>query len=82
MAAELPNRELKVEDNLHYVKFTGSESYVLASKGLTNWEQALNATTDDGVQYIGEAGSQSQVTGYAPTVAYEGRAYPGDAFNY
>ena len=81
-AAELPKRELKVEDNLHYVKFTGSESYVLANKGLTNWEQALNATTDDGVQYIGEAGKQSQVTGYAPTVAYEGRAYPGDAFNY
>ena len=81
-AAELPKREIKVEENLHYVKFTGSESYVLANKGLTNWEQALNATTDDGVQYIGEAGSQSQVTGYAPTVAYEGRAYPGDAFNY
>lgn len=70
MTTELPNRELKVEDNLHYVKFTGSESYVLANKGLTNWEQALNATTDDGVQYIGEAGSQSQVTGYAPTVSY------------
>ena len=37
MTTELPNRELKVEDNLHYVKFTGSESYVLANKGLTNW---------------------------------------------
>lgn len=48
MAAELPNRELKVEDNLHYVKFPSSDGYVLASKGLTNWEQALNATTDDG----------------------------------
>ena len=40
------------------------------------------ATSDDGWHYIGEAGSQSQVTGYAPTVSYEGRAYPGDAFNY
>lgn len=76
----LPAREVKVEENLHYVKF--DTDYVLANKGLTNWEQALNATTDDGVQYIGEAGSQSQVTGYAPTVSYEGRVYPSDKFNY
>ena len=82
MSTELPKREIKVEENLHYVKWDGKEQFVLANKGLTNWEQALNATTDDGVQYIGESGSQSQVTGYAPTVSYEGRAYPGDEFNY
>ncbi len=76
----LPNRELKVEENLHYVKF--ESEYVLANKGLTNWEQALNPTTDDGVQYIAESSATSQLTGYAPTVSYEGRAYPGDAFAY
>lgn len=80
----LPQREIKVEENLHYVSWDGveTEKPVLANKGLTNWEQALNPSTDDGVQYIGEAGSQSQVTGYAPTVSYEGRAYPSDPFNY
>lgn len=78
----LPKREVKVEENLHYVKWTDQKDYVLANKGVTNWEQALNPSTDDGVQYIGEAASQSQVTGYAPTVSYEGRAYPGDDFNY
>lgn len=76
----LPAREIKVEENLHYVKFDAE--YVLANKGLTNWEQALNATTDDGVQYIAEASKTSSVTGYAPTVSYEGRAYPSDAFAY
>lgn len=76
----LPAREIKVEENLHYVKF--DKEYVLANKGLTNWEQALNATTDDGVQYIAEASASSSVTGYAPTVSYEGRAYPSDAFAY
>ena len=78
--ADLPDRELKVEENLHYVKFKGQTGYVLANKGLTNWEQALNATTDDGVQYIAEASKTSSVTGYAPTVSYEGRAYPSDPF--
>lgn len=78
--ANLPAREIKVEENLHYVKFDGQESYVLANKGLTNWEQALNPTTDDGVQYIAEASATSSVTGYAPTVSYEGRAYPSDPF--
>ena len=73
-----PNRELKVEENLHYVKF--ESEYVLANKGITNWTQALNASTDDGVQYIGESSKISQLTGYAPTVSYEGRAYPNDAF--
>lgn len=42
----LPNREIKVEENLHYVKF--DKEYVLANKGLTNWEQALNPETDEG----------------------------------
>jgi hypothetical protein len=76
----LPAREIKVEENLHYVKF--EDTYVLANKGLTNWEQALNPTTDDSVQYIAESSSTSQVTGYAPTVSYEGKAYPGDDFAY
>ena len=48
-AEELPKREIKVEENLHYVKYSGSDSDFLANIGLTNWEQALNATTDDGV---------------------------------
>jgi len=78
--ATLPARELKVEENLHYVKFGDQKDYVLANKGLTNWEQALNPTTDDGVQYIAEASKTSSVTGYAPTVSYEGRAYPSDPF--
>lgn len=76
----LPNREIKVEENLHYVKF--DQEYVLANKGLTNWEQALNPETDEGVQYIAETNKTSQLTGYAPSVSYEGRAYPGDAFAY
>lgn len=80
--AELPKRELKVEENLHYVKFVGQDDYVLANKGITNWTQALNASTDDGIQYIAEAGKTSQLTGYAPTVAYEGRAYPSDPFSF
>lgn len=77
-AAIYPKRELKVEENLHYVKF--DSNFVLANKGLTNWTQALNPSTDDGVQYIGEANSTSEMTGYAPTVSYEGRAYPSDDF--
>jgi len=77
----LPTRELKVEENLHYVLYGDNTEYVLANKGITNWEQALNANTEDGVQYIGESGSQTQLTGYAPTVSYEGRAYPSDPFN-
>lgn len=74
-----PNRELKVEENLHYVKFD-STNYVLANKGFTNWTQALNSSTDDGIQYIGESGKISQLTGYAPSVSYEARSYPADAF--
>jgi len=78
----IPSREISVEENLHYVKWEEQENYVLANKGLTKWEQALNPKTEDGIQYIGESASQSQVTGYAPSVSYEGRAYPSDPFNY
>jgi len=78
----IPSREIAVEENLHYVKWDAQENYVLANKGLTKWEQALNPKTEDGIQYIGESASQSQVTGYAPSVSYEGRAYPSDPFNY
>lgn len=78
----IPVREIAVEENLHYVKWEDQADFVLANKGLTKWEQALNPKTEDGIQYIGESASQSQVTGYAPSVSYEGRAYPSDAFNY
>lgn len=77
----LPNRELKVEENLHYVKWENQEEYVLANKGFTNWEQSLNPKTEDGVQYIGESASKSEVTGYEPNVTYEAKAYPADAFS-
>ncbi len=77
--ALLPKRELKVEENLHYVKF--DENYELANSGLTDWTQSTNPNTEDG-QYIGEKNGHSNMTGYKPTVAYSGIAFPGDPFNY
>ena len=81
MTVKAKAREVKGEDNLHYVKWTGQEEYVLANKGITNWEQALNANTEDGTQYIGESTAQGNASSYAPSVSYEGNAYPDDAFN-
>lgn len=76
----LPNREIKVEENLHYVKFDET-SYVLANSGLTDWTQSVNANVSDGEQYIGEKNAHSTMMGYAPNVAYNGFAYPSDTFN-
>ena len=76
----VPARELKTEDNLHYVKFDTQESYVLANKGITDWTAAMNPNTDDGVQYIGESNQESQILGYAPSVDYSATAYPSDPF--
>nr|DAG86839.1 MAG TPA: hypothetical protein [Caudoviricetes sp.] len=76
----LPNREIKVEENLHYVKFDET-SYVLANSGLTDWTQSANPNTEDGVQYIAEKTAHSAMLGYAPNVAYSGFAYPSDTFN-
>ncbi len=77
----LPNREIKVEENLHYVKFNTSDSYVLANSGLTDWTQSSNPNVDDGAQYIAEKNAHSTMMGYAPNVAYSGFAYPSDVFN-
>lgn len=77
----LPNRELKTEDNLHYVKFDDKE-YVLANSGITDWTQSGNPNVEDGVQYIGEKNAHSTMMGYAPNVAYSGTAYPSDVFNF
>lgn len=76
----LPNRELKTEDNLHYVKFDDKE-YVLANSGITDWTQSGNPNVEDGVQYIAEKNAHSTMMGYAPSVAYSGTAYPSDVFN-
>lgn len=76
----LPTREIKVEENLHYVKFDET-TYALASAGLTDWTQSVNANVSDGEQYIGEKNQHSSLLGYAPNVAYSGYAYPGDPFN-
>lgn len=76
----VPVRELKTEDNLHYVKFEGQDAYVLANKGITDWTAAMNPNTDDGVQYIGESNQESQILGYAPSVDYSATAYPSDPF--
>ena len=78
---DLPKRELKTEDNLHYVKF-GEKEFVLASTGITDWTQSGNPNVEDGVQYIGEKNAHSTMMGYAPSVAYSGTAYPSDQFNY
>lgn len=79
---DLPKRELKTEDNLHYVKFEeDTASFVLANAGLTDWTQSANPNVDDGTQYIGEKNAHSTLLGYAPNVAYSGTAYPGDKFN-
>lgn len=76
----IPVRELKTEDNLHYVKWKDQESYVLANKGITDWTSSMNPNTDDGVQYIGESNQESQILGYAPSVDYSATAYPSDPF--
>ena len=87
MAGTLPKRELKTEENLHYVKpmteVTGVtfESYVLAGDGLTDWTQSSNPNTEDG-QYIHEKTQHSNMLGYAGSVSYSGIAYPSDPFNY
>lgn len=81
MPAAIPTREIRVEENLHYVKWPNQEAYVLANKGFTNWEQNLNKEEDDGIQYIGEANISGAVTGYKPKVSYESRLYPSDPFN-
>ena len=83
MAGTLPKRELKVEENLHYVKpitnITGVtfESYVLAGDGLTDWTQSSNPNTEDG-QYIHEKTQHSNILGYAGSVSYSGIAYPSE----
>ena len=80
MTKAIPSRELRTEDNLHYVKFGSEESFILANKGLTDWTQAMNPNVDDGVQYIGEKNAESNLMGYAPNVSYGGTAYPSDKF--
>lgn len=82
MATILPARELKTEDNLHYVKWDGQEEFVLANKGLTNWTESMNPNIEDGTQFIGEKSSTSMLMGYSPSIAYSGSVYPGDLFNY
>ncbi|MBP3851255.1 MAG: hypothetical protein J6D36_01790 [Erysipelotrichaceae bacterium] len=81
MATAIPVREMKTEDNLHYVLFGENTEYKLANKGFTDWTQSMNANTDDGVQYIGDKNSKSQILGYAPSVSYGGTAYPSDDFD-
>lgn len=81
-ANKLPERELRREEILHYVKWDEKTGFVLANKGLTDWTQSMNPNTDDNVQYIAEKNSESKVLGYAPSVSYSGTAYPGDPFNY
>lgn len=80
--AGLPTRELKTEDNLHYVKWEGQEQFVLANKGFTNWTESLNPNIEDGTQFIGEKSSTSMLMGYSPSIAYGGTVYPGDLFSY
>lgn len=85
--ADLPKRELRVEENLHYVKPTASlfgmkfEKPVLAGDGLTDWTQSANPNTEDG-QYIHEKNKHTNLNGYGPQVSYSGVAYPSDQFNY
>lgn len=87
MAGTLPKRELKTEENLHYVKpitaVSGvtAEEYVLAGDGLTDWTQSSNPNTENG-QYIHEKTQHSNMLGYAGSVSYSGVAYPSDPFNY
>lgn len=80
--ATLPARELKTEDNLHYVKYGEEENFVLANKGFTNWTESLNANVEDGTQFIGDKSSTSMLMGYSPSIAYGGTVYPGDPFSY
>lgn len=80
--AGLPTRELKTEDNLHYVKWDGQDEFVLANKGFTNWTESLNPNIEDGTQFIGDKSATSMMMGYAPSIAYGGSVYPGDAFSY
>lgn len=85
--AELPKRELRVEENLHYVKPISSlfgmtfEKPVLAGDGLTDWSQSSNPETEE-EQYIHEKNKHTTLFGYGPKVSYSGAAYPGDQFNY
>ncbi|WP_270525741.1 hypothetical protein [Longibaculum muris] len=83
----LPKREIKVEENLHYVEpitelmdltFTKP---TLAGDGLTDWTQSSNPDTSEG-QYIHEKTKHNDLNRYAPQVSYSGVAYPGDDFNY
>lgn len=82
-----PERELKTEENLHYVKPIAElcgltfEKPVLAGDGLTDWTQSSNSKTDSG-QYIHEKNEHSNLVSYAPSVSYSGVAYPSDQFNY
>lgn len=83
----LPKREIKVEENLHYVlpinelmEITFSKP-VLAGDGLTDWTQSSNPDTEDG-QYIHEKTKHTDLNRYGPQVSYSGAAYPGDDFNY
>lgn len=82
-----PEREVRVDENLHYVKpieqLVGLqfEKPVLAGDGLTDWTQSSNSKTDSG-QYIHEKNEHSNLTGYGPSVSYSGAVYPGDDFNY
>lgn len=83
----LPSRELRVEENLHYVKPTVEllsmefEKPVLAGDGLTDWSQSANPNTEEG-QYIHEKNKHTNLNGYGPQVSYSGVAYPSDKFNY
>ena len=87
MAGSLPKRELKTEENLHYVKpitavpGVTADEYVLAGDGLTDWTLSSTPNTED-VQYFHEKTQPSNMLGYAGSVSYSGVAYPSDPFNY
>lgn len=80
MSITLPNKVVKVEENLHYVSWEGLEKPVLASEGITDWTQALNPETEE-IHYIGEKNKRTTMKGYSPTVAYTGHLNPSDSFS-
>lgn len=79
MAYALKNQVVNRYENLHYVKWDGQETPVLAGTGITDWTQASDPSTDDG-QYINEKTAHSNMMAYTPSVSYSGELIPGNAF--
>lgn len=80
MTKAIPSRELRTEDNLHYVKFGSEESFILAIRVLQIGHKAMNRMLMMGCSISEKKNAESNLMGYAPNVSYGGTAYPSDKF--